>query len=807
MKINFKKIASLTASAVMIGSTIGLAAAATYPDPFVTGGSPNVGVVYGSGAAITDLVAATNVMDNLNTYIVSESTSTSASASGGDFIKVEKSSTKFHIGKGILDVIGTAVTDSSPGDGMPNLLADGEFVDNDNDEFSYTQKINMANLSLTMFEDNDFKEDEPSLGMQISNNAFILNYTLDFTDTPLWEDLATSDITLMGKEYYILSVTENTTMNLLDSASEKMTLGEGETATVNLPSGESFEVRVSFITSDSEAKFEIDGGSPTNSLAAGETQKIDTDTYLGVRSVDYTGKDSGISQVEFAIGKGKLKIVSGNDVELNEKGISNLVGYFTNSASSAGSGLDKVVFEWKADDDLFVADESDVIMPGFGTLKLTYSGMHYPAEEELSIKSGGDTYFQFDNFPLKTSVEDINFIYANSTSYIGIGKDSTNLLRTSNETFIDFDGDTDDYFVASWSDGSDSESYLMRATSFAVLSSSAGTNKTDIQYKKDGTWVSAKDEAKQTDTATPGGASGVELTIGVINKVDKTVRITGGNGNVNFNTLYSAEGMKLYLPWTDYLNATTDTGGMWNVVNDTHVQATFDLIASEEDKNENVANGDNVTLTLGFNSASTPEVAITGVAYSSGSASSTEILNTDVYRNFVYSALGTEVLWNKPSGGQNHLDLIYHGDESFADIFLTDVTAIITGGTSGTGGGTTVGVPILDSEVSSAGTNNLIVLGGSCINTEAASLLGSSTPLCGSDFTAKTDVGAGQYLIETFSRTGGAIATLVAGYNAGDTTNAGTFLTTQLVSTEVGDKYIGTSGTSATMQTTTTATV
>jgi len=78
-------------------------------------------------------------------------------------------------------------------------------------------------------------------------------------------------------------------------------------------------------------------------------------------------------------------------------------------------------------------------------------------------------------------------------------------------------------------------------------------------------------------------------------------------------------------------------------------------------------------------------------------------------------------------------------------------------------------------------------------------LLGSTGPLCGADFTTATDVGAGQYLIETFNRdeTGSAIATLVAGYNAGDTTNAATFLTTQTVMTDVGKKYIGTSGTSA----------
>ena len=85
----------------------------------------------------------------------------------------------------------------------------------------------------------------------------------------------------------------------------------------------------------------------------------------------------------------------------------------------------------------------------------------------------------------------------------------------------------------------------------------------------------------------------------------------------------------------------------------------------------------------------------------------------------------------------------------------------------------------------------MIVVGGSCINTVAASLLGSSSPLCGSDFTSITGVSNGEYLIETFARSGGKIATLVAGYEAADTTNAASALTTKNPEITVGVKYEG----------------
>ena len=47
----------------------------------------------------------------------------------------------------------------------------------------------------------------------------------------------------------------------------------------------------------------------------------------------------------------------------------------------------------------------------------------------------------------------------------------------------------------------------------------------------------------------------------------------------------------------------------------------------------------------------------------------------------------------------------------------------------------------------------------------------------------------------------GKIALLVAGYDAEDTVNAARYLRTQTVMTDAGKKYIGTSSTSATLQT------
>jgi len=105
-------------------------------------------------------------------------------------------------------------------------------------------------------------------------------------------------------------------------------------------------------------------------------------------------------------------------------------------------------------------------------------------------------------------------------------------------------------------------------------------------------------------------------------------------------------------------------------------------------------------------------------------------------------------------------------------------------------------VLVKDSEVDSVKTKNLIVVGGSCINAVAGGLLGSA---CGPSFTEASGVGTGQFLIQSFGDafTTGKIALLVAGYEVADTTNAATYLRTQTVDTTAGNKYLGTSSTSA----------
>ena len=783
MRFNFRKVSAIASSALMLGMTMGLAAAANYPSPFVVGGSADVAVVYGTGAGVStlDAVQAGSIQTNLQTFVSGGGTT----VTGGDSYQFEKTSTKFHLGDNITQVISSSLDD----DELPGLLAEGKFVDDDNDEFDYTQTITIGpNLQLSMFEDNDYAEDEPTIGFRIPSGITVLNYTLDFNDEPLMTDLTTTDLPIMGKTYYVLTVASssgNTIFTLLDSA-DSVFLSEGETITVG---GRS--VSISFIASG-EVRLTVDGAT-TNSLAESETQKLADGSYVGIKDILFNSKEGTLSSVEFSIGAGKLELTGGSEIQINDDTVPGITAFITNTTK-----LSKLVLQWDADDDVFVTETGSILMPGFEVVRLSFGGLDYPVEEVVEVEQGGDLYAVLDNFPLKDGPADINFLYATTSgAFAGIGKDANNRLITSNATSgtqnITFDKDTDDYFILSWSDGNDAESYLMRATNFIL----DGTdNETDFQYYKDGVWTATKSGAKNGGTFSIGNA---EVAVGYIDRTAHTVSLWENNVNTGLNgTLYSATGLKVNLP-REVNNLTLDnSSGAIDFSGDLagHDETDFDLVFVEEDKDDNKASGDSITLSIGWDGSATAEVEVSNFTTTNADATKTEIGDTDVWRDFTYSALATELLSNEPSSGQKSLKLIYHDTEVAAAVYITSPEAVV----SATPGGPLGDILVTDSEVGSVSSKNLIVIGGSCINSVAANLVGGA--LCGSAWTDSTGVGSGQFLIQSFgdAYTTGKIALLVAGYEAADTTNAGTFLRTQTVDTAAGMKYLGTSSTSATLQ-------
>ena len=780
MKNIFRKAITILGSAALIGMTVGSAAAAAYPSPFTS----NTAIVVGANAAPSDNIAASSIVSNLNANAAG--TGTVVLSGKGDVYKFEKSSIKYHIGDAI-----SAIRSTLDDDELPTLLADGKYIDNDNEEFDYSQKIEMNASQLTMFDDNDYAEDAPTVGFRIASGQNILNYTLTFDDEPLIDDLLSTNLHFMGKEYYVLSNSTsgaNLILTLLDAASDAI-LSEGESTTL-MVAGTSYDVSISYVSS-TEVKLTINGET-TNSLAESATQKLSGGAYVGIKDIMYNAKDAGISKVEFSIGTGKLKLTSGSDVQINDVAVSGVSSTLTNSTAALGTStakLSSIEIEWKADNDVFVTEDTEIIMPEFGIVKMSYGGVTYPLEETIEVVQGGDTYMTLNNFPTKETVADIDFLYGTSAlGFIGIGKDANNKLITSNGNSITYDKDNDEMFVVSYAATTEGESYLMRATNFVL---DGTVNKTDIEYLKDGVWTVKKSGAKGGDTFSMGNA---ELSLTSTNRAGKSAIIANNSAATNFYHLYSKEGLRTYLPFetTNTTAATKAVGAInFSQTNSTtagHNATTFYLTFSEEDKDENIGSGDTFNISVGWDSSTVKEPEVSDLIGEDVTA--VEIGSTDVWRSFMYSELATEFLWDKPSSGQDSIKIIYHGDEVVADVYVTSPEATTT-----SGGGAGVKT-YTDAEVAagSGAGMNLVVVGGSAINSVAAELLGGAYSEAA--FTSATGIAAGQFLIQSFDRSG-KIALLVAGYNKEDTTKAATYLVNVGVDTTVGKKYIGTSAATA----------
>src|SRR3989304_8479542 len=144
MNFNFRKISAIGASAIMVGMTMGVAAAASFPSPFSGQSSTGVAVVSGSGSGVDDTVATNDISAYLATKLTSGGTST---VSGGDSVKFEKSTNLFNLGDSL-----TSFFTKLDEDELTTVLAKGKFTNDANADFEYEQEISLATgTTLTHF--------------------------------------------------------------------------------------------------------------------------------------------------------------------------------------------------------------------------------------------------------------------------------------------------------------------------------------------------------------------------------------------------------------------------------------------------------------------------------------------------------------------------------------------------------------------------------------------------------------------------------------------------------------------------------
>jgi hypothetical protein len=752
MRFNFRKISAIAASALMAGMTMGVAAAANYPAPFVSGGVANVAVVYGTGAGVSqlDLVQAGNIQDSLGTFVKGGT----VTVEGGEAFQLEKTSNKFNYNNALN---GTYATLGSQN--LVNFLADGTYKSGDVDQ-DYTQKITLSSKALTLFADSDYNSKVPTLGFKWTNGENILDYDLKFDTAIPFNDLNDTDMPLMGKSYYVLSSTAAKIV-LLDSAN-KVILKDGESVTVGDKT-----VTIEYIDSG-KVKFNVDG-EITDTLSDHGTYELNDGSYIVANDIMYASKDSGVSKVEFSIGAGKISLISGETVEVNDKAVDGLVATLTNNG-----GLTNINLAWDSDSKTFLTETDAITMPTFETIKLVFGGMTFPdSPEAVSLDNGETMTLSMGNYELP-----IFHIAGTAGDASTLGEEDFPLVTATSTVAYEFG------FSNTSATGANSNSANASALTggldlkendrFLVTSLDTDVSDIDTMYYEvnkvhwDGTDVEVQlkdligtDDITFDATSDTPSVGDIDLALTQVNATHVYLKFTANSGTISYKTAVSEKGLEVTLPAKTAVQTSDLTSGGAGVA----------LTFTEANKDSDLGKGMQFTTTVKATSNTKLHVSATNVTTLKESSSS------KIYTGYVPSDLASKVTLDE-TGDEYDFSVDYYAGEATADVK-------VVGGVSTTSTGSNVlgNILVKDSEVSSVATKNLIVVGGSCINSAAAALVGGAK--CGAAWTTATGIGTGQFLIKgyaTSTLTSG-VALLVAGYDAEDTVKATTYLTNKVVDT------------------------
>jgi hypothetical protein len=836
MKLKFRKIASILTSGVLLSSTLGFAAAASYPAPFVVGGTPDVAIVVGSASQASDWSVAAQLSADLGGR-VSTSSQTEASVSGGSAKSLASGSDLVYLADDLAENVAT-ISDTD----LTTVLASATFEDDGGTEYDYDQTIKVNPTAQTSsagsglyFGTSGSDLDDSTVYVKLSTDTTKPIYTLrvDFDDPVNFTDSESEGqtIKLFGKEFTVGTATDSDTLVLLGGSSETV-LEVGTPVSVDLD-GTKHEVSLTGISSsdDSPAALLVVDGISKKVLEGNSVKIAGLDIY--VKEVFKTGANSG--QVTVQLGSNRLTLENGDAVKVGSDA-DDIDGTAVSIKGGVGA-CTRLEFNITAEDSDVdhVLEGESFVDPVFGTISLDFKALHNGPDLEaatdasttrkkLDIISSGDTELNVKVEVPGEDVATIPFVYQGAFK----DEDSNPIAVWEGAPLTD-----DDYFFLN----SGSNQHLMQITKLSLANDGSDiTIKDVIEGQSGAVSMSNEDDLNTTaGTSTTFNYKGQTYTITVVNATAVKITsddygLTSGKKIAVYPYIELVDGEDVRFAYTDDVTisglangailelptgtitvatnttVTRDTGAVYYNITQTAASSTTSnivigitnngadlgtagarrtspalLFVEEEDKTETTSGTKNAIL---LNPVYSTYEELNATPIFSGTKLSGSFDDED-YSSYL-TAFGSYVLIDSSDNDQTVGSITYTGTQMYAEVFVSEVGAVITPGSSGSGGQVST---VKDSEVSSVSGKNLIVVGGSCVNTVAAKMLASDSPLCGAAFTAKTNVGATQYILKTMKSpyNDNKIAMLVAGYEAQDTANAVAKLK-EGASTDVGEK-------------------
>ncbi len=810
MEKTFRKITIGFFSLFLV--SIMLVSAGVYPIPFTSNNQANVAVVYGVNAAVTDSTAADSLVTSLANGIITEEELERIFSAGVTEDEVDLGS----------NLRGSGNIKATLTDNKLDYLFDGKIYWDDGDDTNsynvHEEIIIGSGIGLkTTLDDNDFEE------VALVNDKG-LEYRLVFEEDiftstrELGGDAEALEITILGKEYEIEDVDGNS-ITLVTSEEISLNLGdsvivEGKTLTLDDLSSTSAKINGVIISEGSTKK--------VNGLEV----KVEED------SIFYNDNFPEQASLTLRIG-------------------SDLIETFDDGDAYIGEDEDDPEWVWSIDNpgekDGWIGVRYNLRQSDYKD-DVVYEGEEYTFPNDFATVRF-DSLTDVDYYDYEVYFDEVD-LYERRTGNSGNGVNSVNsqvvVIKGENDDSFDL-GDnieTDTLYLIKTPTGA-AIYYMDLAEDFSTgkpvfyktISAESLMGTLELTTKNLITWEPIVNGITETISYTiigenfviediPEGytliyypntigdnfvtnvANVVVLNEGVNNIESLPLEIDVGDNYCNNGHNPEATvctGAKLWLILGDETTALTKLNS-WDMADTlfetdliiytkeiTHLnQEIATLIADDTEIEVGLAGGD-ITLSIGDikislgggnnflhlgNEAEDAEGNDVKIGTQSIGTYDNDVM--DYYGTIIESpennADDDKVVIKVPSE-RVYAQISVLGSEEDSSIVVVNPTPIELGITK-----------ITDVNVASTSGKNIIVVGGSCINTEAARLLGGK--FCGADFTANTGVNPGQVLIQTFDRGNGNVATLVAGYNAEDTVRGVAYLLSNNINIAVGEKII-----------------
>ena len=782
MKFNFQKVAAIGASVLLTGMTMGMAAAANFPLPYSSGASSGVAVVSGSGAGVDDLTARSSIAN----YLAGQVTTTGDVVTGDESYTIEGSGTALY-----LEGVFTETLD----DGDFTIFADetySESLGNNDHDIEYTQQLTIDpdGLISTSYQTNTEDDDSTAdILTSIPDSTNVYTYRIDFKSavtvdttsaTTAAADIETSTLVIMGKTYTISNIDLVAVEGLIDkltllSGASTASIDDEESATLTVE-GTSYTVTANIYADDS-VKLTV-GSETTDKMTAGDTFKLSDGTRVGIKEVFYSTKETKTSSVEIYMGANEVLLEKDDEVEINSVDIDDSLVTFTQTDGGAYVELNAIEITVKTEEDFFLEDGDSWTDPVFGAFALNMEALD--EDETVNVvdistsSSSGEIEFvtsagDIIELPLARNIS-LNEAYLgketnpDTSSFLDVDETMTTMDNDSATT------DTSDHYFIVTTNNDGSRAHLFKIDKI-VSGGTAGTD--DTVYIKDITGDVEDEVAIKIGEADTGDTDGFgdwnfQLTTGGAGTPVLDVGEGAGNGEIIAtvaDAVTSAKMIKLKNGAT--MGLTTGANPTVIISEDGTRSSTNDIAA--------VITYDNVT----------ENEIIVATATIDASGNSLIAHDDDSKSYTAYTDWGAKLEWNS-----DNFELTITSPEDQTEVVFNVIAGDIT--TTTTVAGTMV---FTDAEETSWATRDVILVGGSCINSATAEVLGLTYPTCESAWTTATGAGSGKYIIQSVGDvfTTGKIALVVAGYTKADTAAAATRLVNQptTIDTTAGNKYVG----------------